>query len=197
MKVRNDNDGLLSDSVDNKQSVWNLCASQKYHKMDFFLTFTCNQREHFGMKYIKRWIDGNLWEQNLHEFVNCTDEEKDEVRKGLKQSAAGLLHRNWVEVKMIFIKYLFTSESSPYTPSDAIFSRDEYQGDVGNLPHMHMLIAVKHSELSEEQMEKMHDLVRASVGDIIRFDEVNQLIDEGIIDEFSDVYDLQALAVES
>ena len=36
MKVRSHDDSLLSDSVDNKQTVRNLCASQKYHKMDFF-----------------------------------------------------------------------------------------------------------------------------------------------------------------
>ena len=41
MKVRSKDDGFLSDSIDNKQTVRNLCASQKYHKMDYFLTFTC------------------------------------------------------------------------------------------------------------------------------------------------------------
>ena len=35
LKVRSRDDTLLSDSVDSKQTVRNLCASQKYHKMDF------------------------------------------------------------------------------------------------------------------------------------------------------------------
>ena len=61
---------------------------------------------------------------------------------------------------------------------------------------MHMLIAVKCEELSNEQMEKMHELVRASVGNIVRFEEVDRLVDEGIINEFSDVYELQDLATE-
>ena len=47
LQIISRNDSLLSDCVDNKQTVRNLCASQKYHKMDFFLTFTCNQSEHF------------------------------------------------------------------------------------------------------------------------------------------------------
>ena len=36
LQVRSRDDSLLSDSVDNKQTVRNLCASQTYHKMDFF-----------------------------------------------------------------------------------------------------------------------------------------------------------------
>ena len=73
MKVRSHDDSLLSDSVDNKQTVSNLCSSQKYHKMDYFLTFTCNQREHFGMSHIKRWIDGHSWECHFPEFNSFTD----------------------------------------------------------------------------------------------------------------------------
>ena len=36
LKIRSRDDSLLSDCVDNKQTVRNLCASQMYHKMDFF-----------------------------------------------------------------------------------------------------------------------------------------------------------------
>ena len=196
MTVRGGCDGLLSDSIDNKQTVRNLCASQVYHKMDFFLTFTCNQREHFGISHIKKWIDGHIWESYFPEFSSFTDYEKEEVRKGMKQSASGLLLRNWMEVRKVFINYLFKSETSPYTPSDAIFARDEYQGDVGNLPHMHMLIAMKDSEMSVEQKENMHDLVRASVCDIVSFEEVDTLVEEGILNDFSDIYELQDLAEE-
>ena len=61
LKVRGRGDTLLTDSVDSKQTVRNLCSSQRYHKMDYFLTFTCNQKEHFGMSKIKRWIDEGEW----------------------------------------------------------------------------------------------------------------------------------------
>ena len=50
MGVRCKNDSSLFEAVDSKQMVRNLCASQKYHKMDLFLTFTCNQKKHFGLK---------------------------------------------------------------------------------------------------------------------------------------------------
>ena len=65
MQIRSPQDSLLTDCVDDKQTVKNLCASQKWHKMDLFLTFTCNQSEHFGVKNVKNWIDGYLWEKTF------------------------------------------------------------------------------------------------------------------------------------
>ena len=55
----NNNGSLLTDSIDSKQNVKNLCASQKYHLMHLFLTFTCNQKLYFGTKRIKEWLDND------------------------------------------------------------------------------------------------------------------------------------------
>ena len=105
LKVRSREDTLLSDSVDSKQTVRNLCSSQKYHKMDFFLTFTCNQSEHFGMAPIKKWLDSGLWKNNFPGFDTLSCWEQEEVTKGMNQSAAGILLRTWMEVR----KYLLLS----------------------------------------------------------------------------------------
>ena len=121
LQIRGREDSLLSDSVDNKQTVRNLCASQIYHKMDLFLTFTCNQKEHFGMSMIKRWIDGQLWEQYFPNFETFRSDEQSEVRRGIHQSASGLLLQNWMEVRKIFIQYLYSSPSSPFHPAEEIF----------------------------------------------------------------------------
>ena len=196
LKVRSREDTLLSDSVDSKQTVRNLCSSQKYHKMDFFLTFTCNQSEHFGMAPIKKWLDSGLWKNNFPGFDTLSLWEQEEITKGMNQSAAGILLRTWMEVRKMFIAYLSISEDSPYHPSDAIFSRDEYQSDVGNLPHMHMLISIKKESLTQSQMERLQDLVRASVGDILRPNEVQDLVHSGVLNEYSDIYKLQDLANE-
>ena len=47
------NESPLLDSVDSKQMIKNLMSSQKYLPFNFFLTFTCNMRQHFGTKPIK------------------------------------------------------------------------------------------------------------------------------------------------
>ena len=49
-------DSYLIGSIDRNKMVKDLCASQNYHKM-VFLTFTCNQKEHFIMKQLKASID--------------------------------------------------------------------------------------------------------------------------------------------
>ena len=88
LQIRSRHDSLLSDCVDNKQTVRNLCASQKYHKIDFFLTFTCNQSEHFGFSKIKRWIDGSIWEKYFPILESYSMAEKLEIRKGLEKSSS-------------------------------------------------------------------------------------------------------------
>ena len=170
--------------------VKNLCASQKYHKMDFFLTFTCNQSEHFGVKNVKNWIDGNLWKDYFPEFHYFSLDQQIEIIRGVEQSAAGILLRNWMEVRKLLINYLYDSPSSPYEPVEIIFSRDEYQGEVGNLSHIHMMISMNMDELNEHQQGKIDDLIRASIVDIVRVDEVSDLIDEGIFKSFHELEDL-------
>ena len=54
IRVKDSGETRLHDSIDSKQMVKNLCASQKFLPMHFFLTFTVNQLEHFGVKNIKR-----------------------------------------------------------------------------------------------------------------------------------------------
>jgi len=145
---------------------------------------------------IKRWIDDGEWTRYFSGFEMIEESQRDEIVKGMHQSAAVILLRNWMEVRKLFISYLCTSSDSPYHPCDAIFSRDEYQSEVGNLPHMHMMVSVKKDNLSQSDIDKFNDLVRASVGDIVRGDEIKGLVDSGILNDKWDVYKLQDLASE-
>ena len=42
--------------------------------------------------------------------------------------------------------------------------------------------------------QRVKDLIRASVVDIVREDEVQGLVDSGILNEYTDIYELQELA---
>ena len=53
LRIHGKNDSYLSGSMDSKMLVRNLCASQEFHKMTYFLTFTCNQATQFGVQVIK------------------------------------------------------------------------------------------------------------------------------------------------
>lgn len=186
-------DSPLHDSIDSKQIVKNLCASQKYVPMTFFLTFTVNQLEHFGVREIKRWIDGSKWKQFYDNFNDLSYEEKEEVKNGLEQAAAPILLRNWMETRIFLIDYIYGSKSSPYHPVKGIFSRDEYQKDKGNLPHIHLILSVDMDKISEEKKTKLNDLIRASICSIRTYDEVQELINEGVFSSWEDVNELNDL----
>ena len=140
ISVRSKNDSSMFESIDRKQMVKNLCSSQRYHKMDFFLTFTCKQKDHFGTKRIRSWIDEGLWKKNYPNFNKLTPNQQDEITAAMEQSAAGLLLRNWLETRKLFLNYLLRSTSSAFKSVGDIFARDEYQMDQGNLPHIHALL---------------------------------------------------------
>ena len=154
--------------------VRNLSASQKHHKMDFFLALACNQSENFGISPIKNWIDGYDWHSN---FDNChcmTKNEKEEIKTALHESAASLLLRAWMEVRITFLEFLCGSSTSPCFPVECMFSRDEYQADQGNLPHAHLMVSLDHNKMNDAMENKINELIRASVSEIARTDEVEQ-----------------------
>ena len=190
--IRGKGDSSLFDSVDSQRMVNNLCASQKYHKMDYFLTFTCNQAKHFGVSNIKNWVDGGIWSTHYKDFDHLPDFEKKEIHEAVIQSSAPLTLRNWLESRKLFIKYLLSSKSSPFGPADALFARDEYQADEGNLSHIHAMLKVK-EDRTEEEVNKTIDLIRCAGGDIIRADEVNLRIHEGYISSCEEADEVCAL----
>ena len=65
--------------------------------------------------------------------------QQQEIKRALHQSALGLFPRVWVEVSAIFIDYLSNSPSSPFLNMPAVFSCEEYQAEVVNISHIHLL----------------------------------------------------------
>ena len=62
-----------------------------------------------------------------------------------------------------------------------LFARHEFKGQAGNLPHIYAMMKVNLDELSYEAKLFVDDCIRASILDIIKVEEINCLIDEGLI----------------
>ena len=195
ISLKDNNDGVLTDSIDSRRNVRNLCASQLYHHMHFFKTLTVNQRMHFGISPLKRWTDSDDWKNNF-DWHNLTTERQDELKQAISQASATLTLRNWLEVRKLFVDWLIGSEDSPYAPVDAVFVRDEFQDKRGNLPHIHMLISIDFDKVTEAQQDRIDDLIRADIGSIVRSDEVQHLIDDGILKSNEDWKELNVLSDE-
>ena len=193
LKLKSSKETSLHDSIDSKQIVKNLCASQKYLPMHFFLTFTVNQSDHFGVKNIKQWIDDKEWLEKFTRNGELTEQNIKMLKKSIEQAAAPLLLRNWMETRTILLEYIYNSPKSPYHPVQAIFSRDEYQKDKGNLPHIHLILSVLMEKLTLKDKTRIDNLIRASICSIRTGDEIQDLIDEGVIDNWEDLDSLKTL----
>lgn len=81
------------------------------------------------------------------------------------------------------LDYLKNSKSSPYKSVFAIFARNEYQKDKGNVSHTHLMLRF-------EEKSFMNDLIRASVIDTIRVDEIDKLVEGGLMKSVHDLDDI-------
>ena len=196
LSVCGTSNSLFIESNSTNQTVRNLCASAKYIEMDLFLTFTCNQKEHFGLSFLRDWIDSEEWTNNMSYYESLHMIAQEEVKEAFQAAACGLLARNWMKVRSLLINYLLNSFSSPFGKGLAIFAVDENQEMHGNLSHMHLLLALSEGSLSKEEMDRLLSLVRASVCEIVQADEVQDFINEGIYERIEDVEETQKLATE-
>ena len=183
-------DSALMESFDSKQMVRNLCASQYYHKMDFFLTFTCNTRKHFGTSAIKNWLDNEQWKKSIGGYEDLDIYEQKEVSDSMIQAGGVLLLRIWEEVTKFFLRFIMKSPHSPYKRVLSMFARKEYQELTGNLSHIHLMLEVNWKKLNENETKFVNDLCRCSLMDIVRPSEVQKLIDDGTytsVDDWADM----------
>ena len=179
-------DSSMLESFDSKAMVRNLCASQSYHNMTHFLTFTCNMKRHFGTKPIKEWIDSDNWKKKFPDYYDLDISERNEIKEAIVQSASSLLLRVWQEVCQLFIKFLHKSPHSPYQKVLSIFARNEYQSKAGNLSHIHLILEVDMKNLNQDQKAYVDDLCRCSILDIVRANEVQQYIENGTFQAIDD-----------
>jgi len=111
LKVREKDDHFFSDSIDNRQNVLNLTESQKYHRSNWFITITANQKLTFGLSPIKDWIDGDDWIPEVEKLVGhkLSGDEKREYRNAVHDSSCTLMTRCWLKVRYIIMAYIMDS----------------------------------------------------------------------------------------
>ena len=54
------------------------------------------QKEHFGIKKIREWLDDLKWQQSYPKFDSLFDHEKKEIKVAVEQASAGSILRNWM-----------------------------------------------------------------------------------------------------
>lgn len=183
---------LDTDSCDSRPTVNKLAAAITEKQATYFFTHTANQKLHFGLSSIKQWIDSDNVMEMLCKGNNMSNwDHREEVREALQQEAAVTLLRNWIEVSIIYMKYIATSPEQPLGDIEHIWWRFEFQDTVGNLPNIHALIWLRDNYLSPKDVE---DRIRGSLMHLIRQDEIDGLVAKGILSCAEDAIEVQELS---
>ena len=129
-------------------------------------------------KYVENWPDLN-------------PKEQEEYRTSFHQSSSLLLLRVWEEVSMLFIRFLQKAENIPLKKAIASFARKEYQSNKGNVSHVHALLQICLKDYNGEDIDFVRELIRASIYEIVRSEEVNQLIEEKLLESSDEVIEVE------
>ena len=139
--ISSDKSRLQFDKADSRVRVNELAALLKSEPATFFLTLTCNQREHFGVAPIFDALETKYDRNN-----------KDDWNKAV-QAEIVLLTRAWHRSAMALMEYIEKSPDKPLGSVTKIWFRFEFQTTKGNLPHIHAVIWTK--ETKEELKYKV------------------------------------------
>ena len=186
--VRNREQSCMTDSVDSVRIVRSLAMSQKFIKWNVFFTCTCCHRDTPGVCHLHRWKRERAWTHFIPSYYETmSSSEQREIDRCFEEVYCSAAFRNWMETRGMFLEYI-KNHSVIFGFCYALFSRTEYQKDSGNLPHEHSLFAI--DVKNDQTRDFLEELVRTSVVEIIKTDEVQSYIDQGLLsceEEYHDV----------
>ena len=106
--------------------------------------------------------------------------EQNEIRQAMEEASGPILLRNWVEVRTLILRHI-KDKLTFAGVTVAMFSRDEYQKESGNLFHEHFVLAILKATLDRDSERFVQDLLRTSAFDVIRTDEIESLMQRGLL----------------
>ena len=185
LSVRNSNESGMTECVDSHKMVRGLAAAQEYHKFSYFITLTCNHSKTPGVSFLDLWKRSDEWKSSFPNWNSMHPGDKEELRTAMDEASGPILLRNWVEVRTLFLLHLKQKFSLLGAPTLALFSRDEYQPEKGNLFHEHLVGSADLEHLPSGVDNYLEDLCRTSVLEVIKTDEIESLIRQGLVRDYS------------
>ncbi len=110
--------------------------------------------------------------------------QHNEIKGSFELAYGAILGRVWYKVRRIFFKYLIYSKTLVLCKVRHAFWRDEYQYDVGNLPHIHGMIALDKDTMSDKEVINfVCGLIRPSIASLFSTRELDHYIELGIFNK--------------
>ena len=206
-KSRNSKSGLtlghndesnLRESMDTRQGAMNLAAAvHNGVHFDLFVTWTLNQAQFPGVRHLNQWKVSKLWTKEVPGYDTLSTEAKLEIDKSFEMAYISVMNRNWLEVRSFLINLLLESSTAILKKVVHAFFRDEYQELCGNVSHLHGLMGLEKNDMENEEFKQfICDLQRNSVCDLVSTDEIQGMIDDGLLRDEDDWKDVTATAAE-
>ena len=193
LSTRNSNTTGLTECVDSHKMVRGLAASQEYHEYHKFTTITANHKHSPGLKPIHEWKVKEGWSDMFPNWEKMNRFDQEEIRMGIEEQSGPILLRVWLEIKALFLAHMKQENNFIGPVHEVIFGRGEYQAEVGNLPHLHIVDALRRAELPPEGARYFEDLIRTTGAEVIRVDEIDSLIERGMIKGLSEYEEILEL----
>lgn len=178
-----------TEQVDCRPVVNKLAATSSERSPTYFFTWTLSMMTHFGIRLLYKHITS---EDLVDKF--CTphhsDVDRTAIKKEILESAGTFLLRAWMEISHIWFAYIVKSPEQPLGEIDMHFCRAELQDPdaKGNLCHWHCILWTKDNLKSKEGLDAALDRIRGHISDIVRPNERQQLIEDGIFKNLNDVH---------
>lgn len=180
----------LTESLESSQATMNLAAAAFRLNFHAFLTYTCNQSDHPGIRHLNDWVysnDGENWTSGIAKYKQYCAVEREDVRRSMDMAYSHILTRCWLEVRRLWLNFIIHSTSTMLGRVSHAFFRDEYQECAGNLSHIHGLITLDSGDLENEDLVQfVCDLQKNCVGDLVANDEIDGYIEKGLLADLRD-----------
>ena len=179
----------LHEGVDSSQAAINLAAASQITKFDLFLTFTCNQSQHPGIRHLFEWKKSMRWTSMEKRWRYLTPQQRREVSNSFEMAYMSIVSRCWLEVRKLLLEFIIKSTSTILGRVVPAFFRDEFQEESGNLSHIHGLVGLfQEDRENDEFQEFVCSLQRSAVCDLITSDEITAYIEKGLLKNLDDFH---------
>jgi hypothetical protein len=124
---------------------------------------------------------------------NLTREEADQVLRG---SAAPFVQSTWNVFIDIWMNYIINSPEQPLGPIDWAWIRKEFQDKTGNVSHLHVIMKTFFDATTKEGKNQILDKIRGALADLVRCNEIQNLVDLGVIESKECLIEILEIAVK-
>ena len=186
------NEELYGDAIENHSNVHKLSALVAESPPHYFYTQSCNQSTCRGLRRLREWVSSDTAKTKVASTYGVSYEEAGTI---LRKSAAPFVQRSWEVVIDLWMKYIIYSKEEPLHKIDWAWYRKEFQDQAGNPSHIHCILRTMIDISTEEGRMMVLDKIRGGLTDLIRYEELCQMKEDGVIDSINFLKDILGDAV--